>query len=90
MKTIKAYSLVGQDGNAYALMGYTANALKKTGYRDLINKMHTEATTGDYYHLIYVCDKYIELCNKTLEDRGYELIYDDYEEYEGEEEEEEY
>lgn len=63
-----AYSLVGVDGNAFSIMGYTANALRRTGHRDLVDKMHEEATSGDYYNLIAVCDKYIDICNEGLEE----------------------
>lgn len=62
------YTLVGVDGNAYAIMGYTAQALKRTGHRDLVDKMIEEATSGDYYHLIAVCDGYIDIANKELEE----------------------
>jgi len=57
------YSLVGVDGNAFSLMGYTARALKQTGHADLVAKMQEEAMSGDYYNLIAVCDKYIDICN---------------------------
>lgn len=60
------YSLVGVDGNAFSLMGYTARALKKTGHEDLVAKMREEAMSGDYYNLIAVCDKYIDICNDSL------------------------
>lgn len=62
------YSLVGVDGNAFAIMGYTANALKRTGHRDLIDRMHEEATSGDYYNLIAVCNEYIKIANSGLEE----------------------
>lgn len=57
------YSLVGVDGNAYSIMGYTADALKATGHRDLVDKMFKEATAGNYYQLIGVCGKYIQIAN---------------------------
>ena len=57
------YSLIGVDGNAYSLMGYTAKALKREGFQDLVEKMRAEATSGDYYNLIAVCDKYIGIAN---------------------------
>jgi hypothetical protein len=63
------YSLVGVDGNAFSIMGYTARALKETGHRDLVDKMHEEATSGTYYNLIAVCDKYVSIANgKSVED----------------------
>ena len=62
-KTKRKYTLVGVNGNAYAIMGYTATALKETGHDDLVEKMYDEATSGDYYHLIDVCDDYIAIAN---------------------------
>ena len=64
------YSLVGVDGNAFSLMAYTSDALKKTGHKDLVSKMIKEATSGDYWHLIAVCDKYVDIANKELEEEN--------------------
>lgn len=66
------YSLIGVDGNAFAIMGYTSRALKRTGHRDLVDKMHEEATAGDYDNLIRVCMKYIEIANSSIEEDEYE------------------
>ncbi len=66
------YSLIGVDGNAFAIMGYTSRALKRTGHRDLVDKMHEEATAGDYDNLIRVCLKYIEIANNSIEEDEYE------------------
>ena len=60
---MKEYSLIGVDGNAYSLMGYTSQALKRTGHHDLVEKMFSEATTGDYNHLIRVCMHYVDIAN---------------------------
>lgn len=73
------YDLVGQDGNAFALMGYTARALKNEGLRDKVEEMQSRATAGDYYHLIAVCDEYIQMANEKAEENGY---IDDEEDYE--------
>lgn len=62
------YCLVGQDGNAFALMGYTARALKNEGLGDLVPQMQKEATSGDYYHLIAVCDSYLDKANDAAGD----------------------
>ena len=72
------YSLVGQDGNAFALMGYTANALKREGLGDLVSQMQKEATSGDYYHLIAVCDSYLDKANDAA-GGDYEEEDEDYE-----------
>ena len=57
------YSLVGVDGNAFSIMGYVKNALKKSGHGDLVDKMFSEAMSGDYSHLIRVCDGYLDIAN---------------------------
>ena len=63
------YSLVGVDGNAFSIMGYTSRALKRTGHRDLIDKMRKEAMSGDYHNLICVCDSYIDIANESLSEQ---------------------
>ena len=60
---MEKYTLVGVDGNAFAVMGYTARALKRSGHRELVDKMHEEATSGDYDNLIVVCMKYVDIAN---------------------------
>lgn len=65
------YDLVGVDGNAFALMGYTARALKNEGLRDKVEEMQSKAMASDYYHLIAVCDEYIEMANDKARENGY-------------------
>lgn len=66
-RTKKAkYSLVGVDGNAFSLMGYTARAMKDCGFNDEVDEMYSKATSGDYYHLIAVCNGYISKCNESI------------------------
>ena len=72
------YSLVGVDGNAFAIMGYTSRVLKEVGRRGLIEKMRTEAMSGDYNHLICVCMEYIDMANELVEER--EEYWSDFEE----------
>lgn len=67
---MKAFTLVGVDGNAFSIMGYTARALKTAGLRNKVDEMHKEATAGDYYHLIAVCDGYIDMANDKLREEG--------------------
>lgn len=62
------YSLIGVDGNAFSIMGYTANALRKSGHKDLVDKMYAEATAGNYNNLITVCDGYIDIANGEEDD----------------------
>ena len=76
------YCLVGQDGNAFALMGYTARALKNEGLGELVSEMQKQATSGDYYHLIAVCDSYLDKANDAAIEKGYEDEEDDWEDEE--------
>lgn len=67
------YSLVGVNGNAFSVMGYTAQALKREGLRDLVGRMHEEATAGDYDNLLAVCMGYIDMANEKAEENdGYQ------------------
>ena len=63
---MKAFSLVGVDGNAYSIMGYTANALETAKLGDKVDEMYEKATSSDYYHLIAVCDDYVNMANEAL------------------------
>ena len=64
------YSLVGIDGNAFSIMGYTARAMKETGFtKEEVDAMYDEATAGDYYQLIGICDGYIDKANERLKKR---------------------
>lgn len=45
--------LLGQDGNAFAILGRAKKAIIKAGYgSDVVNQFRTEATSGDYDHLL--------------------------------------
>lgn len=68
---MEKYTLVGVDGNAFSIMGYTARALKREGFsKEVVDKMHEEAMSGDYYNLIRVCDEYIQKVNEAAEENG--------------------
>ena len=60
----EVYTLVGVNGNAFAIMGYTQDCMKKEGFsaKD-INDMLDDATSGNYYHLLGVCNTWIQKCN---------------------------
>ena len=62
------YSLVGVNGNAYSIMGYTKQALESEGLQDLVDEMIEKATAGTYYHLIAVCDEYINRANEKAKE----------------------
>ena len=54
--------LIGQDGNAFAIMGRVKQALRRSGAdREYIDKYLSEATSGDYNHLLAVSMKYVEI-----------------------------
>ena len=77
---MKAYSLIGVDGNAYSIMGYTARAMKDAGCsKEEVDKMYKEAMSGNYSNLICVCDNWIDKVNEKL-GLTYEEEEDDYEE----------
>ena len=63
---MRAFSLVGVDGNAYSVMGYTAHALRRANLKDKENEMFKRATSGDYDNLICVCCEYIDMANDAL------------------------
>jgi len=63
---MKRFTLVGVDGNAYAIMGYTARAMKKAGLGKEVDHMYEEAKSGDYYNLLRVCDKYVDMANEAM------------------------
>ena len=54
--------LIGQDGNAFSIMGSVKQALKSAGSdKEYIDKYLSEATSGDFDHLIVVSMKYVEV-----------------------------
>lgn len=60
------FTLIGVDGNAFSVMGYTERALRKAGLQDRVDKMYEEAESGDYYHLLMICDSYVQMANEAL------------------------
>lgn len=64
---MKAYSLVGVDGNAYAVMGYTSRAMRHAGFsKEEIDEMMNKAMSSDYDNLLCVCMEYIDKVNEKL------------------------
>jgi len=54
--------LIGQDGNAFAVMGSVKRALKNAGAdKEYIDKYISEATSGDYNHLLAVSMEYVNV-----------------------------
>ena len=53
--------LIGGDGNAFAIMGKVHQALRRAGAdEEYIDQYTSEATEGDYDHLLQVTLKYVE------------------------------
>jgi hypothetical protein len=54
--------LVGQDGNAFSIMGRVKQALKRAGAdKEYIDQYLSEATSGDYDHLLVVSMGYVDV-----------------------------
>jgi hypothetical protein len=54
--------LIGQDGNAFSIMGMVKQALRRAGAdKEYIDKYLSEATSGDYNHLLAVSMEYVNV-----------------------------
>ncbi|MFC1825896.1 hypothetical protein ACFLYZ_00705 [Thermodesulfobacteriota bacterium] len=54
--------LIGQDGNAFAVMGSVKRALKSAGAdKEYIDQYISEATSGDYNHLLAISMEYVNV-----------------------------
>ena len=68
---MKAFNLVGVDGNAFAVMGYVSNAMRCAGYsNDEIDKYNEDAQSSDYHHLLRVSCQMVEDVNEKLRQEG--------------------
>ncbi len=55
-------TLVGEDGNAFAILGRVRSAMKKAGIaQEQIDKFMSEATSGDYDHLLQVVMAWVDV-----------------------------
>lgn len=55
-------NLIGEDSNAFAIMGNVSGALKRAGAdKEYVDKYITEATSGDYNHLLAVSMEYVDV-----------------------------
>ena len=53
--------LSGEDGNAFAILGRTTRALRQAGLdQDEIDEYYTEATAGDYDHLLQTTMRWVD------------------------------
>jgi hypothetical protein len=53
--------LTGQDGNAFNLLGLVRKAILTSNQPDLVDAFMSEATSGDYHHLLQTCMRYVEV-----------------------------
>jgi hypothetical protein len=54
--------LTGHDGNAFSIMGRVKKALMRTGAdKEYIDQYLSEATSGDYDHLLFVSMEYVDV-----------------------------
>ena len=59
--------LVGEDGNAFTILGRVSKALKRAGLVDVADEFMTEATSGDYNHLLATVLEYVETDDEESE-----------------------
>jgi hypothetical protein len=54
--------LVGTDGNAFNILGLVMRAMRNAGVAaDEIKEFQTEATSGNYDHLLATCLRWVEV-----------------------------
>ena len=61
--TIKpTVKLTGHDGNAFSILGRVKKALMRSGAdKEYIDQYFSEATSGDYNHLLFVSMEYVDV-----------------------------
>ena len=47
------------DGNAFAILGAVRRAILKSNHPELAEPFGVEATSGEYYHLLATCLRYV-------------------------------
>ena len=53
--------LSGEDGNAFAILGRTTRAFRQAGLdQDEIDQYYSEATAGDYDHLLETTMRWVD------------------------------
>lgn len=64
---MKAFNLVGINGNAFSVMGYVVSAMRKAGFNPSdIQEYQKKATSGNYDMLLCLSMKMIDKCNEKL------------------------
>ena len=76
---MKAYTLVGINGNAYSIMGYVRAAMDDANMtNDDIDAYVKDATSSDYNHLLAVSCEMIDRVNEILGLNDYDEDEDEY------------
>ena len=76
---MKAYTLVGINGNAYSIMGYVRDAMYDANMtNDDIDAYVKDATSSDYNHLVAVSCEMIDRVNEILGLNDYDEDEDEY------------
>lgn len=76
---MKAYTLIGINGNAYSIMGYVRDAMHDAKMtNDDIDAYIKDATSSDYNHLLAVSCEMIDRVNEILGLNDYDEDEDDY------------
>ena len=76
---MKAYTLVGINGNAYSIMGYVRVAMDNANMtNDDIDAYVKDATSSDYNHLVAVSCEMIDKVNEILGLNDYDEDEDEY------------
>ena len=76
---MKAYTLVGINGNAYSIMGYVRAAMDDANMtKDDIDAYVKDATSSDYNHLLSVSCEMIDRVNEILGLNDYDEDEDEY------------
>ena len=76
---MKAYTLIGINGNAYSIMGYVRAAMDDANMtNDDIDAYIKDATSSDYDHLLAVSCEMIDRVNEILGLNDYDDEDEDY------------
>lgn len=60
-KTDVTVKLIDSDGNACYIIGKVSEALRRNGHKDLVAPFITEATSGDYNHVLQTVLDYVTI-----------------------------
>lgn len=76
---MKAYTLIGINGNAYSIMSYVRDAMHDANMtNDDIDAYVKDATSSDYNHLVAVSCEMIDRVNEILGLNDYDEDEDEY------------